>query len=212
MNTQRIAPATKLRRGSEHYLNGNPVYIERDRQDGTVLITDSKLLRPEDNYWTINKSDLKVAFKKGSSISVKPKPATEKQKSDQSDLNTFFDGLKVPFNCQSCRRPLYAFNKKARRGVSCHLLPKSVFKSIATNADNIVFMGCDVFGSSCDCHSIFDRSVDKRKKMPIYELALKRYELLKPHLTVKEIQLADEYLGITNKSGNLAKDIKEGKA
>lgn len=211
MNTQRIAPASKLRRGSEHYLNGKPIYIERDRGDGTILISDSKQLRPEDNYWNVNKSELKIAYKKGSSISSKEKPLTPNQVKDKSDLNSFFDELKVPFNCQSCRRPLYAFNKKARRGSSAHLLPKSIFKSIATNPDNIVFMGCDVFNASCDCHTIYDRSVEKRVKMPIYELALKRYELLKRHLTVKEIQLADEYLGITAKSQNLTKDIQEGK-
>lgn len=209
MNTSRIAPVSaKLKRGSQHSLNGNPVYIERDRGDGTLLISDSPLLRPEDNYWSINKSDLKLSYKKGSSISSKPKPPTEKQKSDQKDMNSFFDSLagKVPFNCQSCRKALYAFNKIAKRACTAHLFPKAHFKSIATDADNIVFLGCDFVGSACDCHTKYDYSLDKRKKMPIYDIAVKRfYEKLRVKMTPKEIVMAEDYLG-------LSMPIKEEKA
>lgn len=212
MNNSTIAPATKLRRGSEHYLNGKPVYIERDKGDGTVLITDSKERLPGDNYWNINKSDLKQQCKVNSKIQAKG--LAPDKISDKADLNTFFKSLEkdIPFGCMCCRKPLYALNKQSRRGVCCHILPKAKFKSIAMNRDNILFMGVYVFGSSCDDHSIWDSSVERRVKMPIYELALKRYtEKLKPLLTKREIILADEYLGITIKSGNLTKDVGEGR-
>lgn len=211
MNNQRIAPVSaRLKRGTEHYLNGKPVYIERDRMDGTILITDSKLLRPEDNYWDVNKSDLSIAYKRGSSISAKEKPLTPVQVKDKGDMNAFFDSLDVPFNCMSCRKPLYAFNKKAKRATSAHCLPKSIFPSVSMNPDNIVFLGCSVFGSSCDCHGFFDGSVDRRMKMPIYETVLKRFEILKPFLDDTELIAAEEYLGIRAKSQNLYKDIQEG--
>lgn len=213
MNSYKIASVSeKWKRGVERFLDGKPVYVERDRMDGTVLICNNKLLRPEDNYWDVMKSDLKDAPKYNTTLKVvKVKPAKQKEKDEYSD---FFKSLyhKVPFNCQNCRRALYALTNTQKKASCAHLLPKSVFKSIATNPDNIVFLGVDVFGASCDCHTIFDKSVEKRVKMPIYEVALKRYELLKPHLTPKEIQLADEYLGITVKSQNLAQDIKEGRA
>jgi hypothetical protein len=199
MNTQRIAPATKLRRGSEHYLNGKPVYIERDRGDGTLLISDSKQLRPEDNFWTVNKSDLKLTIKKGSSISAKPKPADEKQVKDHKDMNAFFDSLsdKIPFHCTNCRKPLYAFSKKAKRSVCAHIFPKAYFKSIATNPDNILFMGADYIGCPCPCHDYWDKNLDSRKKLTrAYDIAVKRLELLKPHMTPKEINMAYDYLGI----------------
>lgn len=194
MNTQRISPVSaKLKRGSEHYLNGKPVYIERDRQDGTILISDSKMLRPEDNYWTILKSDLQL---KPGKPTLKVVKSTENS-SEKKDLNAFYDSLKIPFNCQNCRQPLYAFNKRAKRAVSCHIFPKSKFISIATDPDNIVFMGCDFVGSSCDHHTIWDYSVDNRKKMPIYDLAIKRYsESLKFRMTEKEIVMAEDYLGL----------------
>jgi len=199
MKQSLIGPATKLRRGSEHYLNGNPVYIERDRCDGTVLISDSKQLRPEDNYWTINKSDLKVVYKKGSSIAAKVKPATEKQAKQQNDLNSFFDSLAadIPFNCTNCRKPLYAFSKKAKRSVCAHIFPKAYFSSIATNPDNILYMGADYIGCPCNCHDVWDRNIDSRKKLTrAYDIAVKRLELLKPYMSKKEINMAYDYLGM----------------
>lgn len=211
MNTSRINPVSaKLKRGSEHYLNGKPVYIERDAENGLVFITDSKERLPGDNYWWVNKSDLSVAPKYNTTLKVvKVKPAKQKEK---DEYNEFFKSLypKVPFNCQSCRRSLYAFTNTQKKASCAHLLPKAIFKSIATNPDNIVFLGVDVFGASCNCHSAYDSTVERRVKMPIYETVLKRYELLKPHLSAKDIQLAYEYLGITKKSGNLAKDLANG--
>lgn len=201
----KIAPSNKFRRGAQVLLNGKPVYVERDACDGTVFITDSKERRPGDNYWWVNKSDLTVALKVSKYQPKKVKPVDE--------YKDFFNSLvdKIPFNCQSCRRPLYAFTKAAKRATSAHILPKSTFPSIAKNPDNIVFLGCAVFGSSCSCHETYDSTVERRVKMPIYETVLKRFELLKPHLSAKEIIAAEEYLGITTRSLNLSADIQKGK-
>lgn len=219
MNTQRINPVSaKLKRGSEHYLNGKPVYIQLDRCDGTVCICNDKSLHPNFNFWDVLKSDLKTQPKYNTTLKVvKVKPATEKQKKDTGDLNSFFDSLadNVPFNCQNCRRPLYAFNKKAKRSTCCHIIPKKdgMFPELATDPDNIIFMGVDVFHASCDDHTKWDSSVEKRVKMPIYDMALKRYqEKLRHKLSPAKQQLADEYMGLIKKSQNLLKDIQEGKA
>lgn len=215
MNTQRIGPATKLKRGSEHYLNGKPVWVERDPKDGTVFICDDKSLENQHNFWWVNKSDLTISLKMGSSISPKPKKATTAELSEKKLLDAFYNemGKKIPFNCNCCRKPLYALNKGARRAVTCHILPKkeAQFPELATDPDNILFMGVYQFGSSCNCHTYFDANVESRMKMPIYEYALKRYqEKLRHKLSPAKQQLADEYMGLIKKSQNLAKDIQEG--
>lgn len=104
---------------------------------------------------------------------------------------------------------MYAFTKPAKRASCAHILAKSKYPSIAKNTDNIIFLGCDVFGASCYCHSTFDQSVEKRVKMPIYETVLKRFELLKPFLSDKEIIMAEEDLGIRTKSLNLANELTQ---
>lgn len=215
MNTQRIARATRLKRGSQHYLNGKPIYIERDAENGLVFITDSKERLPGDNYWWVNKSDLAVSLKLGSTISAKPKKATTAELSEKKLLDAFYNemGAKVPFNCVCCRKPLYALNKGARRAVTCHILPKkdAQFPELATDPDNILFMGVYQFGSSCDHHTQWDANVESRMKLPIYDYALKRYlEKLRHKLSPAKQQLADEYMGLMKKSQNLAKDLASG--
>jgi len=214
MNT-RIAPATKLKRGTEHFLNGKPVYIERDKGDGTVFITNSKERLPGDNYWWVNKADLSIAHQYNSTISTKEKKATTAELSEKKQLDAFYNemALKIPFNCQNCRRALYALNKGARRAVTCHILPKkeAQFPELATDPDNILFMGVYQFGSSCNDHTYWDANVESRMKMPIYEYALKRYqEKLRHKLSPAKQQLADEYMGLIKKSQNLAKDLANG--
>jgi hypothetical protein len=194
-----IATSTKLKRGTEHYLDGKPVWIERDPLNGMVFICNDKSLHPEFNFWWVNKSDLAIALKVGFALSKTPKAKTEKQVSDQNDMNAFFDGLsdKIPFHCNNCRVPLYAFNKKAKRSVCAHIFPKATFDSIKTNPDNILFMGADYIGCPCSCHDKWDANLDSRKKLTrAYDMAVKRLELLKPHMTPKEINMAMDYLGI----------------
>lgn len=215
MNQQRIASTNgRLKAGTEVQFNGKIYYIEHDSEDGFVNLRDNKAGTPFDVTFTISKSEIKVAPKYNTTLKVVAKAPTTDEKAEKKDLNAFFDSIgdKVPFNCMSCRRALYAINKPAKRACSAHCLPKSIFPSIAKNPDNIVFLGCMVFGSSCSCHEKYDSSVEARVKMPIYETVLKRYELLKPYLSPKEILMADEYLGITAKSQNLLQDIKNGKS
>ncbi|MEB0262884.1 hypothetical protein [Mucilaginibacter sp. 10I4] len=217
MNTQRIAPVSaKLKRGSEHYLNGNPVYIERDRGDGTLLISDSKQLRLEDNFWTVNKSDLKIAIKYNTTLKVvKLTPAKQKEKDKYSD---FYKSIahKVTTKCQNCRIELFAFTNKQCLFVSAHIFPKNIFKSIATDPNNILFMGVQGNGMQCRCrcHTEWDATVENRispRFIHARNLALRAYNNhLKKKMTAKEVIMAEEYLGITTKSNNLLKDLQGG--
>lgn len=121
-----------------------------------------------------------------------PKPTTDKK-----ELKDFFVSLKIPMRCENCNFPLFATNDFARRCVSAHILPKSLFPSIATNADNIIFLGSSLF-SRCNCHNRFDEiGAKERSQMNIYDKVVSRYETLKESLTEAEIVKANKYLNIT---------------
>jgi hypothetical protein len=217
MNTQRIAPATKLRRGSEHYLNGKPVYIQLDRCDGTVCICNDKSLLPKFNFWDVLKSDLKTQPKYNTTLKVvKVKPSKKKEKDEYSEFYKSI-ALKVTGSCQNCRKDLFAKTNWQRKCVSAHIFPKQTFKSIATDPENILFMGAQVKGTECRCrcHTEWDATVENRispRFIHARNLALRAFnDHLKKKMTSKEIIMAEEYLGITAKSQNLAKDLQEGK-
>lgn len=184
----------KDKRGKQFIIveSGELVTLNRIKENGEYFCG-----YPNGNYASFDLSDLREAKpNKVSSISNKPKPLTEKAKSDTQAMNEFFDSLTIPFNCQCCNKPLYAFSKVAKRSVSAHLFPKAHFESIKTNPDNIVFMGADYIGCPCSCHDRYDMNVDIRKSMPIYQIALERLEILKPAMPTAEIIEAYNYLGI----------------
>lgn len=62
-----------------------------------------------------------------------------------------------------------------------HILPKNLFKSVATNDDNVLYLGSGMF-SNCSCHDDYDYSWSKAKEMPVWELAKKRFNLFKDEI------------------------------
>jgi hypothetical protein len=176
---------------------GETVYLDRIQNATTYFVCDSSALSLDDNYFPIEKSKLKEVNKIGKSISTIPKPLTAEKKTEKQELNEFFASLKVPYNCMECNKPLYAFNPFAKRCVSAHILPKSIFKSIATNPDNIIFLGSSLLGV-CEHHNFYDQGIKERTGMKIFPLVLERYEKLKEFLTEAEIVQSDKYLGISN--------------
>src|ERR1700723_3552101 len=192
-----IKQSTKPKRGQQFIYNGNPVWLEIIRPDGTLLVCDNEARNLEDNYFEVKLSDLKPVKEMRQGIATKNKPKSEKEKSESQKLNDFFDEMAkvIPFNCQSCGKPLYAYNKFAKRCCTAHILAKGLFPSIATNKDNIVFLGAGLLGN-CNCHDLFDGNIDSRIKLPIYKIALQRYEFLKQLLTNKEIDMANKLLNI----------------
>lgn len=198
----KVTPDTKLKKPMDLLLKGKPVKLFHHEKGSSYCVVEF----PNGESKVAALCDLELVGKAKKPLPKKVKPVDE--------YKDFYASLwvKEHFNCQSCKKPLYAFNKAAKRAVSAHILPKSVFKSVATDPDNIVFMGVEIFGSSCRCHDIFDTSVEKRVKMPVYDIVLKRYhEKLKHKLTPKEQYAAEEYLGIVTKHTNLAKELIDNK-
>ncbi len=196
-----VTQQTKYKRGIELSANGIPVWVELDQNGDCVFVCYQKTrdVTKGDEFVWIEREALKVANKGRSTISSKPKVLTDTEKTDKQKLDEFYSriALRMPYNCENCLKPLYAFNKTAKRSVTCHLLPKSIFESIATDPQNIVFMGADYIGCPCNCHDRYDSNVDTRIKMPIYKVALERFETdLKFKLTPRELKQAFTYLNI----------------
>lgn len=192
-----IKQATKPKRGERFIYDGNAVWLEIIKPNGTLLVCDNEARRLEDNYFEVKLSDLKQPNEARKGIANKVKKLTDKQKTEKDLLNEFFDEMakKIPLVCDNCGEILCAYNKFAKRSVTAHILAKSLFPSIATNPNNVFFLGVDFLGG-CNCHTIWDSTIDKRIKMSIYRTALNRYEMLKPFLTGKEIDIANKLLDL----------------
>jgi hypothetical protein len=218
MNSRINKVSTKLRRGTEHLLFGKSVWVFRDQENGSVCICDDKSLHDECNFWVVLKSDLVPVQKPAKPIPNRHKKLEPEEQQFQIELDDFFKSLwddKHHYKCMNCRADLFAINNNQKRSVSAHILPKTKeggFPEIATDQDNILFLGCMPKGSNCNCHGTWDSTIARRVKMAIYPYALKKYiEKLRPQLTEPQQQKADEYMGITTKSLNLANDLKEAK-
>lgn len=197
MNTSTIPGFVKYKAGNKVIYQGKEVFVSSTkRTDNKIVICDDERLQTGFNYDPVYPYELSPVRQLRQGICTKPQ--TPEKRAELGDMTAFFDSLadKIPFHCQNCNTPLYAFVKKAKRSVCAHLFPKSKFESIKTNPLNIVFMGASFIGCPCDCHTEYDSSVEKRVKMRIYRVALERFELLKEFMTDKELVEAHDYLNI----------------
>lgn len=192
---------TKIKRGTELSLNGALVWCNLDQGGDCVFICHQKRMdvTKGDVFEWIPRDDLKPVKEVRAPIKKLAKNLSDEEIQNRANSNDFFDqmALKIPYYCENCGKPLYAFNKKAKRSVTAHILPKKIFKSIAIDPNNILFMGADYIGCPCNCHDRWDMNSDIRSKMPIYDMALGRFETdLKFKLTRTELKAAYTYLKI----------------
>ena len=137
----------------------------------------------------------KNAFKSN----IKNSAPSEEKKQEKKERSDFYTNmaLKMPFLCDNCNKPLNAFNKFAKRAVTAHILPKHEFPELATDKDNIFFLGWQMLGV-CSCHDDYDRKgAENRTKMKVYDLAVSRFNnSLKDKLSGKQLIKAYTYLNI----------------
>lgn len=188
--------SAKIKRGTDMIIidTGEAVKFHIIDNNGLYLVK-----RADGSYDPFTFDELKEARAPRQGIKQVVRPVSAEERQERETLDEFFDrmALKIPFNCQNCGKPLYAYTKKAKRSVTCHILPKAKFKSVATDENNIVFMGADYVGCPCNCHDRYDANSDIRVTMPIYDVALKTfYKDLKPKLTPGELKQAFTYLKI----------------
>lgn len=187
--------SAKIKRGTEFIIieTGEVVKFHIIDPQGLYLVK-----RANGSFDPFTSDELKESVKGRGTIKQVAKPVSSEERERRETLDEFFDrmALKIPFHCQNCGKPLYAYSKKAKRSVCAHILQKAIFKSVATNEDNILFMGADYIGCPCSCHDRYDMNAEIRSSMKIYPLVLERFEKLKPFLTDKELVQAFTYLNI----------------
>ena len=183
----------KPKRGVTKFIfleTGEEVMYNTTTFDGKYLVDF-----PNGSYESFSPDELKLITKGKTPISKAPKKLTEKEKTDKQLMNDFFDSLDCPPYCENCNAPLIAYTTFGKRSCCAHIVPKSIIESVKRHPANIMFLGAGYLGG-CDCHGIFDSSIDARKGMKIYPTALRRFELFKDDLTSSELITAYEYLGI----------------
>lgn len=188
----------RLKAGTEFTYNGEQVWIEHDQENGSVSVCWSKSRGLNDYYEVVSKEDLKPVKVVRTPISNKPKKLTEKDKTDKQLMDMFYLSLhdKIPFACNECHKPLYAMNNFAKRSVSCHIIPKSLFPSVSTVEDNIIYMGVHYLGI-CDHHTLWDSCIENRVKMKVYQNAIHQFYNFRHLLNDEDLINAYKYLGLT---------------
>lgn len=111
-----------------------------------------------------------------------------------------YDALKAYFEyhstkkwnptCENCGYPLQDMNKK-----NCaHIVPKSIFRSVATNLDNEMDL-CTTFDredGKTGCHEQYDASWEVAVEMPVFEIARSRFEKFR-HLIEEQHKILDNF-------------------
>lgn len=90
---------------------------------------------------------------------------------EKQDLTIFFteilNGIKN-VKCQECGKTIY----NPGRECIAHVLPKSIFKSVATNKHNFMYL-------CLSDHAMYDSSWKKAKTMHCWAAAKRQYDLFK---------------------------------
>lgn len=131
------------------------------------------------------------------------KPKHQKVKKEKMEvkqgLNVFFasQALQFPSNCENCNHPLNPYTSFDKRKMIAHILPKTGnggFPSVAIHPQNRMFLCC-MEGNWC--HEKWDQGdASDRIKMPVYSLAIERFEAFKSLLSTKELIKANKYLNL----------------
>lgn len=173
---------------------GQVVYLERVKSATVYFVCDQPGSPLAANYFDVDVSTLSENKKAVTGLKTKPKVLTKAEKEFKKELNVFFASqtLVMPYLCENCNKPLYAFTAFEKRCTIAHILEKKKFKSVAIHPMNKLFL-CAKGG----CHAKFDNaSAQERSEMPVYALAIMRYSEFHNLLTEPEKILAEKYLNI----------------
>jgi len=110
------------------------------------------------------------------------KKGLEKRKEERKDFPEFFQKhIEIAKNkfCEECGEKL-----KGNSSEIAHILPKSYYKSISTNDNNIIYL-CGIYSEN-QCHTNFDNYDEKKfKKMHCYSKISSIFTELEKEITEK---------------------------
>lgn len=132
------------------------------------------IVKPKKIYNIPKKSNKKIEQEK-TQRTLKPINAATHREDLEDWFNMVADEIKKNPFCMECG----AFIKeKYYRHASAHILPKSIFKSVATNKYNFL-----ILGASCGCHHAFDNGF--ATQMEVFKQAKARFDLFKNEVKEK---------------------------
>lgn len=82
--------------------------------------------------------------------------------------------------CWNCGINLSHYNKQDWHACVAHVLPKSLFPSIATHPSNFM-----ILGKWCNCHGVYDSNWGSASRMKIFKEAVDRFTELEPFILEK---------------------------
>jgi len=182
------------KRGKEYIFEGETWYLNNIRPDGLYCLCNKRSMLPVDTYTTI---DPKLIVEPKNHLKRNVSKTVERL-NNKSDLDKWYESQDVPERCENCNQKLNAFNKWAKRCVTAHIVPKSLFPEVATHPSNRAFMGVALF-SDCSCHNTFDHlDADTRKQMPIYPKIVERVKLFIHLIPENKLNRLKKYLGLND--------------
>lgn len=129
-------------------------------------------------------------------VSIKMKEAMKSVDPQKEALDAWFDmqralAMSGDMKCQECgvsiANDLNSKDTWIWRRVLSHIIPKSKFSSTATHPLNCLFL-------CWDCHSRFDNTWDKARKMKIWTLAIAKAKKTLPLIKESSSSLPSEFL------------------
>ena len=145
------------------------------------LKDDAKLPKKKKAYYIPKKSAKRIAQEK-SDKEHDGKPASKLELDKWfADIQHKYWGsnFNFPYPCMECGTLIPV---KFARHATAHLLPKKIFKSVATHPLNYL-----ILGASCGCHYKTDR-VDKFIQMKVWDKAAENIRAMMPLLPMDELR------------------------
>lgn len=162
----------------------NPSYFERMKLIKLGLLPKEAVAKAKKPLKKV--SDKKAAENKEAKANGQKKPASK------LELDKWFDDIKrhetritgygICMECKQC------FSLSYFRHATAHLLPKKLFKSVATHPLNYL-----ILGAGCGCHEKTHR-VDKFVQMKCWPEAARRIKLMIPELPFDELKYLSSQL------------------
>ena len=111
----------------------------------------------------------------------------KKKRPERQCLGAFFQKHIEKVNkCENCG---FIIPNPASKNVA-HILPKSLFKSVMCNDDNVMYLCSDLDRmEGKGCHDVFDSSWEKAKGMTIFPTAVERFKKFEHSIEEKSLTL-----------------------
>lgn len=90
--------------------------------------------------------------------------------------------------CWNCNADLSRLSRDEMFSCVAHVLPKSIFPSVAMHHHNYM-----ILGRYCNCHGQYDSSWENASKMPIFKEAVDRFIIMEPDISERS-KIPDVFL------------------